>query len=330
MSVLLQNIPILVLAALAFSVLGALLAALIAFALASRIARFEPRVRHRALVLIAVLPVLTASTLMLSALLPAVLSFVVPSLDHCTAHDDVHAHLCLVHSSQASLNLPCVLFMAFVLTYAAVHGLLSLMRVGRALRVVRALAATGERREDLGVIVVEAHAPICVAAGLMRPEILVSRGLIEALGDEERAVVLAHERAHVRRRDALVAAIVRVLRTLHFPFVDRWLAAELSIAAEEICDDEAAGVVGDRLAVASAILRVERLALAPATGLAQVAVGFGTLGLDRRIASLLGPSRTSGTLRVPIACFVVGLLSAVATSPEIHHATESVLSLVAY
>ena len=58
------------------------------------------------------------------------------------------------------------------------------------------------------------------------PRVLLSRGLFDALSAEERAVILAHERAHVRRRDALVGSVARAVAVFHLPWVGRWLVHE--------------------------------------------------------------------------------------------------------
>ena len=58
-----------------------------------------------------------------------------------------------------------------------------------------------------------------MTAGLFRPLVLVSTGLRERLRPDVLAVVLAHERAHARRRDPLrlVAAALRRAGTAPAP-----------------------------------------------------------------------------------------------------------------
>ncbi|ATB39664.1 hypothetical protein CYFUS_005109 [Cystobacter fuscus] len=319
------------LAAVVFLALGSLLSALGARVFASRLSRWEPRARHRFLVLLAVLPILTALALMLSASLPSLLSLVVPRLDHCATHDDGHAHLCFIHLPRSGIHLAWVLGLVFVVSHVSLRAALGALDVVRAVRVLGALARTGEPRHELGVTVIETSRPVCLTAGLLRPRVFLSRGLLDSLGEEERAIVLAHERAHARRRDALVASLVRALGVFHLPPVARWLVRELEIAAEQACDEDAASAVGDRIAVASAILRVERATRHVVAGrLAPVAVAFGQCAVERRVESLLAEPAPSRSLRGVALCLVAALVGVLGTSAGLHHLTESLLSVVAH
>jgi beta-lactamase regulating signal transducer with metallopeptidase domain len=203
--------------------------------------------------------------------------------------------------------------------------------MARAVRVLHVLAASGQTRSDLGATVLETSQPLCVAAGLLRPRILVSRGLLDSLSTEERAVVLTHERAHVRRRDALFAGLVRMLAALHLPVVARWLVGELDVAAEQACDEEAGELVGDRIAVASAILTVERaLQSASAAPLAPIAVAFGRCAVERRVEALLCEPERPRSLRPILAWLGGAAIVVLASAAELHHVTESLLSFIAH
>src|SRR5207247_10805775 len=104
--------------------------------------------------------------------------------------------------------------------------------------------------------------------GWRRPVILVADDWPAWAADELRAV-LAHELAHVRRRDYPAALFASVCRTLHFyhPLV-AWLAGRLRVHPELAADATAAGAVGGRaaylVALARMALRQERFCLAGA------------------------------------------------------------------
>jgi len=97
---------------------------------------------------------------------------------------------------------------------------------------------------------------LAVAAGLARPYVVVSIGLVDALGGAELRAVLAHEQAHLRRRDPLRVLLARVL-VAHLWFLPiardlrRWARNGYELAA----DRDAAGRYG-RPALAGALLRV--------------------------------------------------------------------------
>ena len=102
--------------------------------------------------------------------------------------------------------------------------------------------------------------------GVRRPLLLVDRRLIAGLDDEELEGLLAHELAHVRRRDNLVAVLVGAARDLAF-FVPggRWVLRRLHAERELAADQIAVEVTGRPGALASGLLKVlDRGAPAPA------------------------------------------------------------------
>jgi beta-lactamase regulating signal transducer with metallopeptidase domain len=73
--------------------------------------------------------------------------------------------------------------------------------------------------------------------GLFRPLVLISRKSFAACSDEERRMVLAHEFAHVRRRDAFWALVPQVAQIVFFFHPLVWLASrEFHFAREAECD----------------------------------------------------------------------------------------------
>jgi Zn-dependent protease with chaperone function len=92
-------------------------------------------------------------------------------------------------------------------------------------------------------------------AGWLRPVVYVARELAQQLPFAELTAVLAHERAHVDRRDPLRLSAVRFLaRTLFWlPALSR-LADDLADEAEVLADDAAAR--GRPLVLASALLAI--------------------------------------------------------------------------
>jgi Zn-dependent protease with chaperone function len=131
---------------------------------------------------------------------------------------------------------------------------------------------------DLGLLgrvqLVPDPVPWAVTHGLIRPCVAVSSGLLELLGPEEVAAVLAHERHHVLRRDPLRLWLARAVvgPAAWVPGV-RGLLEAFATASELAADAFAMEWVGRR-ALASAL---ERLA-AYATGGMTPAGGLGVLG----------------------------------------------------
>ncbi|MEJ7810248.1 MAG: M56 family metallopeptidase [Gemmatimonadaceae bacterium] len=139
-------------------------------------------------------------------------------------------------------------------------------------------------------------------AGLARPRIYVAESLADRLDAGQLAAVLAHEGAHVARRDPLRLTLFRALAcTLFWIPALRRLADDVADEAEVLADDAAAA--GRPLVLASAILALAQWpeTTGQAMGRAAGAVGFHQPDLlDRRIRRLVGeetPVRSHVTRR---------------------------------
>lgn len=92
--------------------------------------------------------------------------------------------------------------------------------------------------------------------GTRRPVLVLGRDLLDRLDEEELEGVLAHELAHIRRRDNLVATALGVVRDVAF-FVPggRWAITQLHRERERAADHAAVGVTGRPGALASGLLK---------------------------------------------------------------------------
>ena len=98
-------------------------------------------------------------------------------------------------------------------------------------------------------------------AGLLRPRVVVSRGLLDFTPAEWQPVILAHEHAHRRGRHPLLLFVAEALAG-GLPLLPlRWAADLLRLSLEAVADEHAVRAVCDRALVAEA---VGGLALAPA------------------------------------------------------------------
>jgi len=270
----------------------------IAFALATSLAlelvwpglrrgldRRHPAARARMAWAVATAPGVAPIVLVGLCFAPGVLGWLGLHTDHCIHHAG-HPHLCLVHATaRLTPELALVLVGALALL-AAVAGppLRRLARVRRALAELR----TGSARTLApGVHCVESQRPFSLTAGLVRGEIFVSSALVEALGPDALAVVIAHERAHARRRDGLRRVAAQALSWPLRPALRREVLAELAVTTERACDEAAARGVGDRVRVAEVIVTVERLLAAWPGAPAPGTLGFGDSAVPTRVRALL-------------------------------------------
>ena len=142
--------------------------------------------------------------------------------------------------------------------------------------------------------------------------VVVSRGLLRALGPTERAALLAHERCHLDRRHhrylraaGLCAAAVPPLGAL---------ARHIRIATEREADEAAADAVGDRRTVARAI------AAAIGSPAPFSAAAAGEHAVTERIHALLYPHAIAWLSGAAVVTGVAAALLTLSSSTiQLHH-----------
>lgn len=204
------------------------------------------------------LPVAGVLAFLTLIFMPTLLGLTGLLADHCHLHPD-HPHLCFVHPPQLDGGAMLIAVLVVLVVAIAIGVTAWVVECWRTARAVGVLANLSEHEETLDMHVVATDAPLAFVAGLGSPRLFVSRHLIAHLTEAQLTIVIAHERAHARRRDALCQLIASVLSRLHLPTCRRQLLADLALAAEQACDEHAVAQSGDRLAVAEAIISVEKL-----------------------------------------------------------------------
>jgi N-acetylmuramoyl-L-alanine amidase len=171
-------------------------------------------------------------------------------------------------------------------------SLLLAARLGRGARPLPELQAQLDGLADrLGVdrrvlVRVSARVDAPTVLGDRRPLVLLPRHTLTDLDPEQLELVLAHELAHVKRRDGttnLLLASAGALLPFH-PFT-AWLASVMRLEREQACDDLALALTGREpvmLAQTLARLEVARHAPLPVLGIG------GSGQLVRRVRRLLG------------------------------------------
>lgn len=197
---------------------------------------------------------------------------------------------------------------------AVAATLLAAMTASLVRAVVRWRRNSIEIESSTELVVVADDTPLAYAVPGRRGHVVVSSGMLRALDDDERRVLLAHERAHLRYRHhryiALVDLSVSVIPLL------RPLAAHVRHATERWADEAAVRVVGDRRLVARAVARAAIVAADHPVA----AIPFAGVGVRARVDALLedDPRRWPPA----IALLVVAAISLVAvggSSLQLHH-----------
>ncbi|MCL4684927.1 M56 family metallopeptidase [Myxococcota bacterium] len=290
--------------------------------LGRRLRRGHPEARAWVALAAAIAPTVVPMVLLGLCLAPGALGLLGLHADHCVQHPG-HPHLCLVHPT-AMLTASSALLLGLVLALVAGGALGVALRAARTRRVLAGLRNAPARCLAPGVRCIESERAFSLTAGLGRGEIFVSRALADALAPAHLDAVIEHERAHARRRDGLRRLAAQILSWPHLPAVRRAILAELEMATEQACDEEAGRRLGDRLIVAEAILAAERLVASASAERPGPLLAFGGSAVPARVHGLLAePVARPG----PAGWWMAGGLLVVASllTDPLHHATEHVL-----
>ena len=152
-----------------------------------------------------------------------------------------------------------------------------------------------------------------VLYGLVRPVVLAPRAWLAELGPQDMKALLAHEVAHVRRRDVLANLGQRAAEAFLFFHPGAWLASRrITLAREELCDAWALNQGASRISYARSLTTAAERARA-SLGLASVGVAESRFTLLRRVEAIMreeGRRRTSRPALMALTAVV--LLAAVA------------------
>ncbi|UCH97649.1 MAG: M56 family metallopeptidase [Candidatus Aminicenantes bacterium] len=155
--------------------------------------------------------------------------------------------------------------------------------------------------------------------GHFKPIILFPLGLVTGLPRDQVEALLAHELAHILRKDYLVNILQNFVDILFFyhPGV-RWISSHIRVQRENCCDDIAVSLSGDSLNVAKALTNIQEYDMrTPAPAMAAAGNRSGAHALLARVKRLLSPSAqgsdfSAGTVISSI--MIVGLLTLVLTA----------------
>jgi Zn-dependent protease with chaperone function len=318
-------------AAMVFALPITLACAILYSRLRVRISRIEPSARASIFLLLAALPFTAALAGLLASFLPSLLSWMGMVADHCHLHPD-HIHLCLVHPPQLAHTFLASMFVAAVVVICGSILLSWLLHMFHTRRLVRQLLQASCHDRARALHIVDTEAPLAFAAGLHKPQLFLSSKLLAQLPGAQLDAVIAHERAHAARHDALMQTVASALSHLHLPGTRQRILSDLSLAAEQACDEAACTATGDRLVVAEAIIAVEKLFTMHSPRAAPVLCGtshFNGSNVDARVMAILdAPLLERPRARVFWATGLVAVLALAALGDPLHHATESLLGLI--
>jgi bla regulator protein BlaR1 len=162
-------------------------------------------------------------------------------------------------------------------------------------------------------LVESALVKIPMTIGHFKPVILFPLGLVTGLPRDQVEALLAHELAHILRKDYLVNILQSIVDILFFyhPGV-RWISSQVRAEREHCCDDIAVSISGNSLNVAKALTNIQGYDMrTPYPAMTASNKRLGSRGLLARIRRLVsppakGPGFAAGTIGAVV--LVVGLL----------------------
>lgn len=245
--------------------------------------------------------------------------------------------------------MPLNLWMLLALVYGGVTAWFAMRFLWRWLRLAGlrresvAVELTGEAAEPwaqcaerLGVGDIElATSPRIfgpVTMGFARPLVLVPPRMLDQLGDVERRTVIAHEFAHIRRKDFLKNLIYEAL-TLPISYhpLAGFTCERVTASREMVCDRMAAEVTGSALYARSLLRLATTLGGRVPARLPHTLGIFDTNILERRLMELTGKRKEMGggrRLAVIAGCALLGMAtcgSALALRMHVNGATAAAI-----
>ena len=264
------------------------------------LASADPALRAACRLAYGLMPLLVASCVVLLVTRPSLAGLLVPEHCHgfaCGAHVPALEGGSWASGALAVFGGLTLVAVAFGLTALALHAL------GR-LRILRRLTRLTDSAGTYRVVDTAGTLACCV--GLLRPQILVSKGVLAALDPKEFEAVLAHERAHAMRRDNLQSFILHSATRFWPAGIRERLREDHAADTEQACDRVAERVTGSRDTVASAIRTLA--ATLPGQGPGR-AVAFGSGNLSLRLAALQQPQNTGQQMVHAVAGVMVLVLA---------------------
>lgn len=284
----------------------------------------RPMLRHARAWLYA--PLWSSALIGAVTLLPGALGALGLWADHCLTQGAAHHHLCLVHlphTTHSALIWACLGVMTCVLGARLGVSVFRLMRR-------RAMAASLVKmsHDSLyadNVRILEQEAPLALTLGWPEATILLSSGLLAQVTPKTLEVILAHERAHIARRDLGVAMLDELMATIWPARVKTLFLEALSFERERRCDELAALEVGSRRGVALAISEVVRLEVRQSA----LGMSIASAAALERVDALLKPTpATTMGARVRPALLLLSLI-ALGVGP-IHSGVELLLNILTH
>lgn len=164
---------------------------------------------------------------------------------------------------------------------------------------------------------ISARTSVPMATGIARPEIVLPSRATDGLAVAQQRTMLAHELAHVVRRDPAWRMLALLAeRVLFFQPLNRLAADRMAECAEYVCDDWAARSTREPLALAQCLTEVAGWMGGPRV-VAASAMAASSSQLRDRVLRLLQPARPAPPRRWTVALAMIGVAAVAWIAPGV-------------
>ena len=263
--------------------------------------------------------------------------------DHCGDTTTHQPYLCWPHPAGAAAASPTetlAVALLVLVTGAIIARIASWIDASRRISALVALARPADATAFRAILarggghwrgpitVIRTDEPLCCVTGITSPRLLVSTAIAARLTPRDIAVIVAHERAHLDRRDLPRRLVAHLLSALHAPGLGNRAVAAWALRAEMACDRTAARHCGSRIAVAETLVRYRRVfAHRPASPLAGAAFA-GAGELETRVRALIAARPGVTEAKRPSRALWLVLAAITLLAPGMHTGLEALLRLL--
>ncbi|MFC5450492.1 M56 family metallopeptidase [Paenibacillus aestuarii] len=158
------------------------------------------------------------------------------------------------------------------------------------------------------LIVIRERTPVALTLGVLRPQIVLSTGLIDMLDPSELEAVMEHERFHLMQRDPLAIFLLSMLSiSMWYIPMFRWVRDKYKIIIEIMADRFAMSITCSAQDLGSALLKMlKQQGRAPGPNVSYAS--FAETSINLRILHILEPA-TPLTLGIPLMRTLVSVVT---------------------
>lgn len=236
-----------------------------------------------------------------------------------------HPYVFYLDSWHAATLLMFILGVAYVLISKGLNAVRHLNTLDTLTRLSQGKVRHREIGQD--IVVLESQIPSAFTAGLLSPKCYVTTGLIKQVSETELDIIIEHERAHIRRKDAQKKWLFTLLASLYPRPVARRLNRLFSMATELLADAHV-GRSYNTFDIAQTLVKVARIQRFFAGNLSPSMVNhFVTDNVDLRVRALVSP-QACGSFPWSYCVMVMAFTTIVSSIgvDGLHHLIEAIFS----